>query len=248
MRTKVPSMKRVAPFLIAATLLATTMLAACGDKNAADGNQQEAGESGLPTPQATSGSVTGMPDAPGPGQASTIAGLPPDTPIASDGSVGLPSIEGPPEGNPETGMAPGAPGTGDPLLTPEGLPRGEPGPNDAVDTIREYYANINARSFGRAYVLWSGNGGSSGQSPQQFANEFAETTGISVQIQQPGAIDAATGARFIEVPVAVAATQRDGSLRNYAGAFTLRYSVVDGATPEQRNWRITSADLREVDR
>ncbi len=223
-------------------LVAATLLAACGNKDAADRGKQEAGESGLPTPQSSSGSVTGMPDAPGPGQASTITGLPPDTPIASDGSVGLPSIEG----NPETGMAPGPPGIGEPLLTPEGLPRGEPGPNDAVDTIREYYANINTRSFGRAYVLWSGNGGGSGQSPQQFADGFANTTGVSVEIQQPGAMGAAAGSRFLEVPVAIAATQRDGSIRKYVGAYTLRYSVVDGATPEQRNWRISSADLREV--
>ncbi len=235
-------MRRNVFFLLAASVLATTLLAACGNQDAQDRGNQEAGESGLPTPQTTSGSVTGMPDAPGPGQVSTISGLPPDTPIASDGSVGLPPIEG----NPETGMAPGSPGTGDPLLTPEGLPRGEPGPSDAVDTIREYYANINSRSFGRAYVLWSGNGGSSGQSPQQFADAFADTTGISVEIQQPGAMDAAAGSRYIDVPVAVAATQRDGSLRKYAGTFRLRYSLVDGATPEQRNWRIGSADLREV--
>ncbi|MEJ7745493.1 MAG: hypothetical protein WKF61_01820 [Luteimonas sp.] len=235
-------MRRNVSSLLVASLLSTTLLAACGNKDAQDRGSQEAGESGLPTPQTTSGSVTGMPDAPGPGQASTISGLPPDTPIASDGSVGLPPIEG----NPETGMAPGSPGTGDPLLTPEGLPRGEPGPSDAVDTIREYYANINSRSFGRAYVLWSGNGGGSGQSPQQFADGFADTIGISVEIQQPGAMDAAAGSRYIDVPVAVAATQRDGSLRKYVGTYRLRYSLVDGATPEQRNWRIGSADLREV--
>lgn len=229
----------IASLLFAASLL----LVACRDK-AEDGRRtQEAGASGLPTPETTAGSVTGMPDKPGPGDVSTIAGLPSDMPIAGDAAMETPPLEG----NPETGMSPGAPGSDEPLLTPEGLPRGEPGPGDAVDTIREYYANINARSFARAYTLWSGNGSASGQSPQQFADGFADTSGVSVEIQAPTGMDAAAGSRFIQVPVAVAATQRDGSLRKYAGTFTLRYSVVDGATPDQRNWRINAADLREVD-
>lgn len=236
-------MRTPRPFIpVAPLLLAALLLGACGDK-AADGQRtQESGASGLPTPQSTTGSVTGMPDRPGPGDVSTIAGLPPDTPVASDGSVGEPPLEG----NPETGMSPGAPGSGEPLLTPGGLPRGEPGPAEAVDTVREYYANINAGSFARAYTLWSGNGEASGQSPQQFADGFGDTTGVSVEIREPSAMDAATGSRFIQVPVAVAATQRDGSVRRYAGTYTLRYSVVDGASAEQRHWRIASAELREI--
>ena len=46
--------------------------------------------------------------------------------------------------------------------------------------------------------------------------------------------------------MALAATQDDGSQRKYVGAYTLRRAVVEGATPEQRAWRIASADLREV--
>ncbi len=226
-----------------ATLLLASLLTACGDKPANQRDAQGAGASGLPVPERTAGSVTGMPDRPGPGDVTMPGGLPPDTPVASDGSLGAPPLEG----NPETGMSPGSTGSGEPLLTPEGLPRGEPGPNDAVDTVREYYANINARSFGRAYVLWSGNGNASGQSPQQFADGFADTTGVSVEIREPSGMDAASGSRFIQVPVVVAASQRDGSVRKYAGTFTLRYSVVDGATPDQRHWRISAADLREVD-
>ena len=62
----------------------------------------------------------------------------------------------------------------------------------------------------------------------------------------PGRIGAAAGSRFIEVPVAVSATRDDGSVHKYVGNYTLRRAVVDGATPEQRTWRIASADLREV--
>ncbi|MEO6365882.1 MAG: hypothetical protein ABIO38_07545 [Luteimonas sp.] len=226
-----------------ATLLLVSLLTACGDKPADQRDAREAGASGLPAPERTAGSITGMPDTPGPGDVSTLGGLPPDTPVASDGSLGTPPLAG----NPETGMSPGSPGSGEPQLTPEGLPRGEPGPSEAVDTVREYYANINARSFARAYILWSDNGNASGQSPQQFADGFGDSTGVSVQIQAPTGMDAAAGSRFIQVPVAVATTQRDGTLRKYVGTYTLRYSVVDGATPDQRHWRISSSDLREVD-
>ena len=123
---------------------------------------------------------------------------------------------------------------------------GEPTPEDAVALVRDYYAAINGGDFGRAHALWSDGGNASGQSLQQFANGFTDTTGVSVQIKEPGRIDAAAGSRYIEVPVAIDAKQRDGSVRQYVGAYVLRRAVVDGASPEQRQWRIASADLREV--
>ena len=119
-------------------------------------------------------------------------------------------------------------------------------PQDAVAVVREYYAAINERNFGRAYALWSDSGRASGQSPQQFASGFDNTIGVSVEILAPSRIDAAAGSRFIEVPVAFTATEKDGRQRRFVGAYTLRRGVVDGATAEQRAWRIASADLREV--
>jgi hypothetical protein len=139
---------------------------------------------------------------------------------------------------------------GNPLL-PEAAPgeavaTTEPTAEDAVAVVRDYYGAINSGDFGRAYALWSDGGNASGQSPQQFAAGFADTTGISVEMQPPGNVRAAAGSRYVEVPVAVVATQRDGSQRRFVGAYTLRRSVADGATPEQRAWRIGSADIREV--
>ena len=64
-----------------------------------------------------------------------------------------------------------------------------------------------------------------------------------VQPGTPGRLDAAAGSRYVEVPVTVEAAQRDGSVRRYAGSYTLRRAVVDGATAEQRAWRIASANL-----
>ena len=213
-------------------------LCACGDDTDTSGRRNADGSTvdALPQPEGASGSVTGMPDAPGPGEVGQSSlELPADTQLASAGSVGLPA-----EGVvADDGLAQPSPGN-------EPAFESEPGPQDAVAVVRDYYAAINAGNFDGASALWSDGGKSSGQSLQQFANGFTDTTGVSVQIKEPGRVDAAAGSRFIEVPVAIDAKQRDGSVRQYVGAYVLRRAVVDGASTEQRQWRIASADLREV--
>src|SRR3546814_19953437 len=62
----------------------------------------------------------------------------------------------------------------------------------------------------------------------------------------PGRVDPGAGQRYIQIPVGITATTSDGSVRRYAGTYTLHRTVVDGATAEQRAWRIASADLRAV--
>ncbi|MFS8063635.1 MAG: hypothetical protein ACMG5Z_03505 [Luteimonas sp.] len=217
-------------------------LAACaGNDNSTSGNSDNGDNAAsLPKPEAAGGSVTGMPDKPGPGQ----VGLPdpdtvsPDTPVASDGEpvAPLPGALEPP--------SPGATGT---LPDDLPLPPGEPSPQDAVAVVRDYYASIDAHDYAHAYVLWSDGGRSTGKTTQQFADGFADTASVSAQIDPPGRIDAAAGSRYIKVPVTITATQRDGSAKRYVGSYTLRRAVVDGASAEQRAWRIASADLSEVD-
>jgi hypothetical protein len=227
----------------AVLICVASLLAACGDKDRTGGNGAgDADEAALPAPEAGTGSVTGMPDKPGPGQVAAVTGEPPPTIV--------PGTEEPPIDllNPETGLLPGGgeAAVADGSSVPADGATQEPSPEDAVAVLRDYYASINARSFARAYSLWSDGGRSSGQSPQQFADGYAETAGVTVQIATPGAIDAAAGSRFVTIPVAITATRRDGSVHRYDGTFTLRRAVVDGATDEQRAWRIHSADLREL--
>ena len=57
-------------------------------------------------------------------------------------------------------------------------------------------------------------------------------------------IEGAAGSRYVEIPVRIAATLRDGSRESFSGHYVLRRSVVDGATAEQRAWRIYSAAIR----
>lgn len=208
---------------IAALLLTTLLVAACGKDapktTTAEGDSVEA----LPAPAGTSGGVTGMPDRPGPGPiGSQVAEQDVEVPLDENGNPLQPEL-------------------------PEDTDASEPTTEDALAVIRDYYAAINSGDFARAHALWSDGGRASGKSPQQFAAGFAETTGVSVEMQAPSEVDPAAGSRYIEVPVAITATHRDGSQRRYTGKYVLRRAVVEGATDEQRAWRITSADLGETD-
>lgn len=212
------------------------LLAACGSGDRANAGHKAAGdvEESLPKPEAGSGSITGMPDRPGPGAVGAgLAGATTSAPpiVAGDALSMPPDADALPAPPPDATAVPA---------------QAEPTPADAVAVVDAYYSAIAANQYPRAYALWSGGGQASGQSAQQFAGGFADTASVSVDIGTPGRIDAAAGSRYIEIPVSVTATRRDGSVHHYAGAYTLRRAVVDGASADQRAWRIASADLREV--
>ena len=229
-------------------VILTSVLLACGDREAADVEvARGSGEAALPAPERAGGSITGMPGQPGPGRIGAPepppAEFPLDAMVDSEGNP-LPPLDGAPIDATVPGdgpVPPGPPGTGMAPASDDG-----PGPDEAIAVMRAYYEAINAGSYGRAYTLWSDGGTASGQSPQQFADGFDDTAGVSVEFMAPGRIDAAAGSRYIEVPVAISTTRDDGSVHHYVGAYTLRRAVVDGASEEQRAWRIASADIREV--
>ena len=221
--------------------LSLLLLCACGgdgERAARDGGTDPASEN-LPRPAGTTGSVTGMPDEPGPGQPIADASTDPATDV--EGLPLPPEVLGP-DGLPLPPALPGDAPAGDAAAAAIE----ELGAGDAVALVRAYYEAINAADFDRAHALWSDGGNASGQTAEQFARGFADTAGVVAQVEPPGRIEGAAGSRFIEVPVAIEARQRDGGVRRFVGAYTLRRSVVDGATEAQRQWRIASADIREV--
>jgi hypothetical protein len=215
----------------AALLLACALLGACGPKDSnADADAGHPAVETLPAPSGASGSITGMPDTPGPGniEPSGDVPAPPVTVLLpEDADV---AIAGSDAANPET--------------TGVDVPAAEPTAEDAVALVRNYYAAIESRDYDRAYVMWAD--GANRQTPEQFAAGFATTAHVAATIDAPGRMEAAAGSRYIEIPVAIESAQQDGSVRRYVGAYSLRRAVVDGATPEQRQWRIASADIREV--
>lgn len=114
----------------------------------------------------------------------------------------------------------------------------------AVEVLRRYFVAIDARDYAAAYALWASGGAASGQTLEEFAAGFAETERVRAEIGEPGRVEGAAGSRYVTVPVSVHATTVHGETQRFEGSYTLRRSVVDGATPEQRSWRIYSAEVR----
>lgn len=186
------------------------LLVACGGRKPAGTDATAAGEESLPKPDAAGGSVTGMP-APG-------ASTPDPGRIVEPAPAAI---------NDDSAQAD---------ATDPSNAQAEPGAEAAVAMLRDYYAAINARDFSRAYSLWRQNP----QTPAQFADGFAGTTGVSVEIGMPGPVDAGAGQRSIEIPVRLDATQADGRVDRYAGRYLLHRSAVEGGNPD---WRIERATL-----
>lgn len=246
-----PAAARQRPFALACLAAAIALaLSACGDRDAAEARTQPGTAEALPAPGEVRG-VTGDPEvAPGRQSQAPALGDGPGA-LPSPGELGIDTlgvVPGQETGlNPETGLQADPDGDG-PLTAPPAADAGaaEPTPADAVSVIRDYYAAINAQQYPSAYALWSDGGNASRQTPGQFAQGFAQTRQVAVVVGAPGREDAGAGQRYIEIPVSVRATQADGSVRRFAGTYVLHRTVVDGATQDQRSWRIRSADLREV--
>lgn len=220
---------------IAGCLVALALGACARNEPAAAGAGNGASDDvALPKPAATGGSVTGMPAHPGPGQ----IGPQPEPSVDAE----TPADVGQDSGtiDDEAALANVAPPASD------GTAPAEPGAAEAAAVIGDYYRSIDALDYAHAWSLWSNGGRASGQTVQQFANGFASTAHVNVDIGAAGAMEGAAGSRYVQVPVTIQATARDGSVQRYAGSYTLRRAVVDGATPEQRAWHIASATLHPV--
>ncbi|MGH7570345.1 MAG: hypothetical protein ACREMK_00690 [Gemmatimonadota bacterium] len=131
----------------------------------------------------------------------------------------------------------------------QGPPRGpaEGDPEAAVAVVEEYYAAIAAGDFTRAYALWADDGRASGQTFDEFRGGYAETDSVAARVGSPGRIEGAAGSRYVTVPVVVRARMTRGGLQCFEGSYTLRRSVVTGATPDQRHWRVYSGDMAEAE-
>lgn len=222
------------PPRIACALTLAIAVAACGDKPDEDGNAAMSVEA-LPQPEQPSGSVTGMPTRPGPGEV-PIGGEPPPAPplLQADERFGMPMLED----NPESGLGDSG--------SPNGTPPAEPTAADATALLRQYFSALAARDFAKAHGLWSDEGRASGQTLDQFSASFTQAKSIDAQVGEPGVVEGAAGSRYVEIPVVLRITLADGSVRTQAGRVVLRRAVVDGASATQRAWRIASMDLRDA--
>jgi hypothetical protein len=112
-----------------------------------------------------------------------------------------------------------------------------------ADVVRRYYDAIQGRDYDAAYALWSQSGEASGKTRTEFAAGFSDTREVRATTGDSVRIEGAAGSQYATVPVKVDAVLHDGRQQHFEGSYTLRRSMVDGATAEQRRWRIYSADL-----
>lgn len=132
--------------------------------------------------------------------------------------------------------------TGFEVAAPTASATGGAGASPA-QVVRRYYSAIAAGQYDSAYSLWSDHGRSSHQSREAFARGFAETARVRVSVGDSVHIEGAAGSQYATVPVDVDAELRNGEQQRFTGTYTLRRAMVDGATEEQRQWHIYSADL-----
>lgn len=116
----------------------------------------------------------------------------------------------------------------------------------AAAVVRSYYADIAAGRYREAYERWAGAGAASGQTFAAFAGGFAGTATVTVDVGVPGRVEGAAGSRYVEVPVVIEAVTTGGEEQRFTGSYTLRRSVVDGASPEQRRWQLHAAEIAQV--
>lgn len=114
----------------------------------------------------------------------------------------------------------------------------------AAQVVQRYYALLEAGKYGQAYALWEPR--AVGMTRAAFAASFAKYREYHARIGAPGRVDAGAGQRYVTVPVQVYGRLRDGD-RPFAmrGSVILhRTADIDGATAEQRSWRIRETDIK----
>ena len=118
---------------------------------------------------------------------------------------------------------------------------------DAANVIQTYYALIGEAKYRQAWALWRDHGKGSQMTADAFAASFGKYSEYHANVGAPGAVDAGAGQRYVEVPVQVygrvKATRKPFNLR---GTATLHRTEVDGATAEQRAWRIDRIAVTQI--
>jgi len=175
--------------------------------------------------------LAGCQPAPVPNGNETIAPIPSDSPSAA--------IASPVQVEP---IAPGKPGGLPDDRTPvTEAPFTADSPQGAADVVQRYFALVEAGRYGEAYRLREPGG----PSAAEFAGSFARYAEYHAQVGAPGAVDAGAGQRYVTVPVQAYGRDKDGRAFHESGTITLhRTGDIDGATPEQKRWRIRSIELK----
>lgn len=113
----------------------------------------------------------------------------------------------------------------------------------AANVVQTYYALIGEGKYRDAFSLRD----SSAPGPKTaaaFAADFARYSEYHANVGGPSAVDAGAGQRYVTVPVQIYARLKQSKAPVYQlGSVTLHRTGVDGASAEQRSWRIRTITL-----
>ena len=85
--------------------------------------------------------------------------------------------------------------------------------------------------------------GGEGEGAEAFARSFAPYRSYRAMVGEPSEPVAASGWSFVEVPVMITGTLKDGKGFGSAGSISLRRAAgAPGATPAQKKWHIYTGD------
>lgn len=180
-------------------------------------------------------------------------------PEASNGSMAVPmnSTDTTPPSNetsvmteapalipPAPGEVGGLPDDRTPIAEGEINPKG---PQGAASVLEQWGQAMERREFAAAWALSSTASYARQQGEAAFTQFWSKYSEIHVLIGAPGMMEGAAGSSFVEVPVQIYGRTVDGKTFNLRGPAVLhRVNDVDGATPEQLQWRIESTDLKPM--
>ena len=113
----------------------------------------------------------------------------------------------------------------------------------AAAVVTLYYSALNAHDYETAWRQW-GDNGPPNQTRDGFQAGFAHTRSTHVTIGTLEPSEGGAGSIYQTVPVVVDATLDNGAHQQFTGDYIIRrVNGVDGATPDQLRWHISSAHL-----
>jgi hypothetical protein len=115
---------------------------------------------------------------------------------------------------------------------------------DAVDVLHRYFAAIQRRDYDSAYTFWGSDTAAIGKTRTQFASGLANITKMFATIGDTGRVDGAAGSQYVTLPVSLDVVQRNDASVHIDRLYTLRRSMVKGATSKQRRWHIFKVELQ----
>ncbi|KXF77961.1 hypothetical protein ATN84_24400 [Paramesorhizobium deserti] len=118
---------------------------------------------------------------------------------------------------------------------------------DPRRAVEAYYAAIDRKDYRTAYQLWDQQGQASGKSFTTFRDGFMATARSSVITGSPTNGDAGMSQQWVDVPVDVHATLKNGGAQHFRGHYRLHRIVPGiGAPADAEKWRLSSAKLVPV--